>query len=262
MPTSSLAVRGVRLHAEHHAGDASAPTLVLVHAFGGSSRTWHGTVEALGGAMPAVALGLRGWGASEATETGYSVADMAADVGAAVEALRLERWALAGHSMGGKAALALAAARPAGLESLVLVAPAPPTPEPMDDAERERLRAAWGDASAAETTLEAVTACRPPRLVGAQFVADAVRASRPAWMAWLDAGSLEDVSALAGHVAVPTLVVAGAEDGALGPDVQARETVARIPGARLETVDHAGHFIPLDAPERLASLIRAHVLGS
>lgn len=258
MPTSSLAVR---LHAEHHAGDVAAPTLVLVHAFGGSSRTWHGTVAALGGACPAVALDLRGWGASESTDTGYAVADMAADIGAAVAALGLERWVLVGHSMGGKAALALAAEQPAGLEALVLVAPSPPGPEPMDDAERERLRAAWPHAEAAETTLEKVTACPPPRLAGAQFVADAVRASRPAWMAWLDAGSREDVSALAGQIAVPTLVVAGAEDGALGPDVQARETVARIPGARLETVEHAGHFVPLDAPDRLAGLLLAHALG-
>ncbi len=260
MLPSTVSVNGIRLHLEHHDGDAAAPTLVLVHAFGGSSRTWHGTVEALDGAVPAVALDLRGWGASESTDTGYTVSDMAADVGAAVDVLGLERWTLVGHSMGGKAALALAAGRPAGLEALVLIAPSPPTPEPMDDAERARLRSAWGDAAAAKVTLEKVTACAPPLLAREQFAADAARASRAAWMAWLDAGSREDVSELAGRIAVPTLVVAGADDGALGPDVQARETVARIPGARLEMVERAGHFVPIDAPERLAGLIRAYLL--
>ncbi len=260
MLLSTVPANGVRLHVEHHAGAAGAPALVFAHAFGGSSRTWHGVATAVGGAAPCAIPGLRGWGASEATETGYAVADMADDLAALVAALGLERWALVGHSMGGKAALALAARRPAGLEALVLVAPSPPTPEPMDDAERDRLRAAWGDAAAAETTLGKVTACRPPLLAREQFVADAVRASRAAWMAWLDSGSREDVSEMAGEIAVPALVVAGAEDGALGPDVQARETVARIPGARLETVAHAGHFIPLDAPAELAGLILAHVL--
>ncbi len=260
MLLSTASVNGVRLHVEHHAGAADAPTLVFAHAFGGSSRTWHSVAEALGGAAPSAIPDLRGWGASEETEAGYTVADTADDLAALVAALEIGRWALVGHSMGGKAALALAARRPAGLEALVLVAPSPPTPEPMGGAERARLRAAWGDAAAAEVTLEKVTACRPPLLAREQFVADAVRASRAAWMAWLDAGSREDVSELASRIAVPTLVVAGADDGALGPDVQARETVARIPGARLETVEHAGHFVPLDAPERLASLIRAHVL--
>ena len=259
MLLSTVPANGVRLHVEHHAGDSAAPTLVFAHAFGASSRTWHRVAEALAGAAPCAMPDLRGWGASEATDAGYAVADMADDLEALVAALRLERWALVGHSMGGKAATALAARRPAGLEALVLVAPSPPTPEPMDDAERARLRSAWGDPEAAEVTLSKVTACPPPPVPHEQFVADAVRASRAAWMAWLDAGSREDVSDLAGQIAVPTLVVAGADDGALGPDVQARETVARIPGARLETLPHAGHFVPLDAPARLAELIAGHV---
>ena len=35
-----------------------------------------------------------------------------------------------------------------------------------------------------------------------------------------------------------------------------------VPGARLETVRRAGHFVPLDAPADLAALLRAHVLGA
>lgn len=251
----------VRLHVERTPGAASAPTLVLAHAFGASSRTWRATVEALGGALPTVAVDLRGWGASEATETGYAVADMADDLAGAVAALGLERWVLAGHSMSGKAAVALAARRPAGLEGLVLVAPSPPTPEPMSDANRQALRDAWGDRAACERIVRTVTA-QP--LSGDAFeaaVADHLRASETAWTAWTDSGSREDVSSLAAGVRVPTLVVAGSDDESLGAPVQRETTVRLVPGARLETVEGAGHFVPLDAPEAVARLVRAHVLG-
>ena len=245
------------LHVETRAGEGVA--LVFVHAFGASARTWHGVADALGGAFPCVMPDLRGWGGSGAPTAGQTVAAMADDV----EALAgpLGRWALVGHSMGGKVALALAARRPAGLTHLVLVAPSPPGPEPMGDADRERLRAAWGRRAACERIVRDVTARPLPREAFEAAVADHLRASRTAWTAWLDGGSREDLAADAARVAVPTLIVAGSADVALGADVQARETVARIDGARLVTVPHAGHFVPLDAPEALAGLVRTHVAG-
>lgn len=251
------------LHTERTPGDDAAPTLVLAHAFGGSSRTWRRTVEALGGALPTVAVDLRGWGASAPGDEpgGFTVADMADSLARVVSDLGLDYWALAAHSMSGKAAVALAARRPAGLVALALVAPSPPTPEPMADAARARLRAAWGDRADAERIVRSVVV-RP--LAPEAFetaVTDHLRASHAAWTAWLDAGSREDVSALAAYVDVPTLVVAGSDDAALGADVQRATTLRLVPGARLATVDRAGHFVPLDAPRELAALVRAHVLG-
>ena len=253
------------LHTESTPGADAAPTLVLAHAFGGSSRTWRGTVEALQRAMPTVAVDLRGWGASLSpgeAPGGFAVADMADSLAGVVADLGLTRWALVGHSMSGKAAVALAARRPSGLTHLVLVAPSPATPEPMADADRARLRDAWGSRADAERIVRAVTV-RP--LAAEMFeaaVEDHLRASHAAWTAWLDAGSREDVSELAAQVSVPTLVVAGSDDAALGEDVQRATTLRLVPGARLETVRRAGHFVPLDAPADLAALLRAHVLGA
>ena len=257
------------LYTERTPGAESAPTLVLAHAFGGSSRTWRGTVEALGGSMPTVAVDLCGWGASappdrgaDEASGGFSVADMADSLARVASDLGLTRWALVGHSMSGKAAVALAARRPAGLLALVLVAPSPPTPEPMTDADRARLRAAWGDRAEAERIVRSVVVRPLAPEVFETAVEDHLRASHAAWTAWLDAGSREDVSALAAQVAVPTLVVAGSDDAALGEDVQRATTLRLVPGARLETVRRAGHFVPLDAPADLAALLRAHVLRS
>lgn len=52
-----------------------------------------------------VAMDLRGFGASDAPWAGYRYDDLSADVAAVVNALRLERFALLGFSMGGAVAL-------------------------------------------------------------------------------------------------------------------------------------------------------------
>jgi len=52
----------------------------------------------------------------------------------------------------------------------------------------------------------------------------------------------------------PTLVVAAAEDQLRSPE-EARELAEGIPGARLATIPKAGHLIPLEQPQALASAI-------
>ena len=60
------------------------------------------------------------------------------------------------------------------------------------------------------------------------------------------------------RVASPTLVVAGAQDG-LVPPVYAQTFAAEIPGARLEVIDGAAHWLPYEKPAELAELVRAFI---
>ena len=57
-----------------------------------------------------------------------------------------------------------------------------------------------------------------------------------------------------GEVAVPTLVVVGTEDVEDIPAI-ARKLAAEIPGARLETIDGAGHLPSLERPDELNRLL-------
>jgi pimeloyl-ACP methyl ester carboxylesterase len=75
-----------------------------------------------------VAYDHRGWGESDKPETGYSIQELANDAGGFNPSAGTDPFVLIGHSMGGKVAQRLAAKRPEGLEALILVAPAPPTP--------------------------------------------------------------------------------------------------------------------------------------
>jgi pimeloyl-ACP methyl ester carboxylesterase len=62
------------------------------------------------------------------------------------------------------------------------------------------------------------------------------------------------------RVASPTLVVAGADDG-LVPLAHAQTYAAEIPGARLEVVEHAAHWLPLEVPDVFAALVRDFLAG-
>jgi pimeloyl-ACP methyl ester carboxylesterase len=103
-------------------GGAGEPALVFLHYWGGSARTWQRVIDRLGGRARRVALDQRGWGGSVATDGRYDLAAMADDVEGVVRAFDLRRYALVGHSMGGKVAQIVAARRPSGLADLVLVA--------------------------------------------------------------------------------------------------------------------------------------------
>ncbi len=254
MEAQKIMVDGVTLNVRRQG--QGARTLLFLHYFGGSGRTWEPVMARLSEDFSCCAPDGRGWGDSDAPPTGYTVDDMADDVLRLAAALGLRRYALVGHSMGGKTSLAVAARRPPGLETLLLVAPSPPSPEPMDDAERARLRDGWGRSDAAEETLAKITAHPLPAPLAGLAVADTLRASRVAWNAWLDGGSREDIQARMEQIAVSTHILAGAADKSLTPDLLRREVQSYIAGATLAAVPQAAHLLPLEAPDAVAAFIR------
>lgn len=238
-----------------------APALVFLHYFGGSSRAWTKVIERLSNEHRCIAPDLRGFGDSDAPVADYKLSDSAGDVAALIEALQLERYILVGHSMGGKIALSFAAKQPRGLESLILVAPSPPTPEPIPEDERARLLATHGERRAAEETLRKITAHPLPADLFETVIEDNLRSSKQAWRAWLEDESRADISASVPDIAVPTLIVSGAADQAIPTMLLEREVVPRIKRARITVVPDAGHLLPLEVPQLLAELIRAQTLS-
>ena len=232
---------------------AGEPAFVFLHYFGGSHRSWSEVVARLP-AGRCITPDLRGFGDSEASD-GYSVDDHADDVAALVDEMGLGNYVLVGHSMGGKIALALAARRPKELQRLVLIAPSPPTPEPIPDEERTRLLKGYGDRRAAEATFRAITALPISPALRERVLQDNLRTSRAAWRAWLECGSREDISARMSDIEVPVVVLAGECDEGMTPDLLQREVVERIGGARMRVVRGAGHLLPLEAPQEIVQAL-------
>ncbi|HEU4701514.1 MAG TPA: alpha/beta fold hydrolase, partial [Conexibacter sp.] len=115
------------------------PTIVLLHGFTQTGRSWEPTIAALGERYRALAPDIRGHGAAAGARP-VSFAGVHADV----LALAPARFALAGYSMGGRVALALALAAPDRISRLALIGASPG----LSDAAARRARRAADEALA------------------------------------------------------------------------------------------------------------------
>jgi pimeloyl-ACP methyl ester carboxylesterase len=189
----------------------------------------------------------------------YNVHAVAQVVAALAEGLQPDHYVLVGHSMGGKLALACAAESPPGLAGLVLVAPSPPSPEPMDEGERNHLLATHGDRAAAEQTLRTITRRPIPAEDVEVCIADNLLTSPEAWRWWLAQGSREDITPQARQVACPVLVLGGSDDPVIAPSVIAGDIMPWLADASHIEVEGAGHLLPLEAVQEVGDAIRTFV---
>ena len=110
-----------RLHVDD-GGSGEALPVVFVHAFGGSLVHWADQLAHLRPGRRAIGFDLRGHGRSDATVgPDDTIEDLAGDIGAVVDGLRLGRVVLVGHSIGGAAAVAYAGKRPQRVAGMLLV---------------------------------------------------------------------------------------------------------------------------------------------
>ena len=98
--------------------------VVLVHSLAGTSAHWARQLEHLRATRRALALDLRGHGASDPPRNGdFSLKALADDIAAVVDARGIQRLVLVGHSLGGGAALSYAGAHPDRVAALLLLDP-------------------------------------------------------------------------------------------------------------------------------------------
>lgn len=115
IPGPSGSLRLAELH-------ASAPmAVVFVHGLGGSLDHWGALLSKFGPGLRGVALDLPGHGESDGVS--FTVPDLAAAIGAVVDALSLRRFVLVGHSLGAAAAIEYAAGNGPRVAGLFLVDP-------------------------------------------------------------------------------------------------------------------------------------------
>lgn len=241
-------------------------TAFCLHALGSSSEEFAALRARLSGTLDLVGIDLPGFGSSSAV-TGTTVEEMAVLVERAIGTSGATEWALVGHSMGGKVASVVAGRTMSGanglfgLRAVVLLAASPLSPEPMDE-ERRASMLAWaadheiGPDEAAEF-VDANTADRLAPEPYAMAVHDVQRADPGAWTAWLNRGSREDWSDTVAPSPVPALVLAGAEDGDLGPDAQRELNLPHWPRGEFDVVPGAAHLLPWEQPDAVADRIRS-----
>ena len=229
----------------------SEPTALLLHGFGGSGRVWARVQARL--AIESIAPDLPGFGGAPA----LADPDVAAYADFVTEQLSaLDRpVVLVGASMGGKIALATAARRPDLVDALVLCAPSPPTPEPIDPDQRRRQLCAWGDPDAGRGSI-GDTLAKPvtPELFDI-LLADWLAVDEGAWRWWWEAGSRETIDV--SGVNTPTVILGGDADERLGAEAQRRLTLPHLVHARVRSLAGAGHLLPVDDPAAVADAVMA-----
>lgn len=254
---------------ENATAPGGAPvTLYLLHALGASAGSFDRLTERLDGRVRVEGIDLPGFG-SLADAPDSSLETTVAHVVDHLARHARGRWMLGGHSMGGKIAALVASAvlrgeAPlAGLAGMVLMAPSPPRPEPMDEERRERMLEWVRDGAISQqdatTFLDQNTAEPLDDAAHRDALADLQRTSPAAWSAWLETGSRADASADVGTLDLPVLVLAGTDDADLGAAAQPGLLASVYPRARFVSLDDTGHLIPLERTAEAAEAIAAFV---
>jgi len=112
-------VNGIEVAYERRGGGAP---LVLIHGYPLDHTIWDPVATLLENDFDLILPDLRGFGQSGAIRTKYLLTDMAADLAALLDLLKIKTAVIAGHSMGGYVALAFARCYPSRLRGLGLVA--------------------------------------------------------------------------------------------------------------------------------------------
>jgi pimeloyl-ACP methyl ester carboxylesterase len=118
MPTVDLTT-GVNLYYETH---GSGEPLVFVPSTAFSGEVWKPSQMPLARSMNIIFHDPRGCGRSVATQSVYTIEQMALDIVALMDHLKLASAHLIGHSMGGRIALALTENFPGRVKSLIMAA--------------------------------------------------------------------------------------------------------------------------------------------
>lgn len=273
-PTSRhVDVEGVAIHAVRSGADPAATErrpVVLLHGFTGCSESLSAIAERLGAARPVLAIDLVGHGRSDAPAdvASYRMERCIAQVRGVWDAFGVEQPHLLGYSMGGRAALSLAAADPRAVRSLLLVGASAGLADPGARAERVRADEALADRIEREGVAAFVDRWMALPLFASQARLGAAAlararaqrlANRPVGLAnslrGMGTGAQPPVHDLLAAVDRPVCLVVGEEDAKFGAIAHA--LAGRLPEAELQPIAAAGHAAHLENPDAFARVAEA-----
>lgn len=236
-------------------GDTNGKPLLLIHGYTDNSRSWSLVAPYLVN-RHVYAIDLRGHGRSSAPLCCYAYTDLANDVYLFLNALKIEKIDVVGHSLGSITTQVLSAQYPEKVGKIVLVSSTVntgggpgtwlwdnvmPLAPPIDPNGKFMMDWYWNPNPVDETFI---------RLEREESAAVPIQV----WKGVLWGTTLGDLSKISQLIKAPAMVLWGDQDQLFDAGHQ-KALKAAFPEARYETFQGAGHNMFWEQPKRAADLI-------
>lgn len=244
----------IRLHYRED-GDPDGAPIVFANSLGTDLRLWDKIVPRLPQSLRIIRFDKRGHGLSDCPPGPYSMGALVRDAERLLDHLQVRDCVFVGLSIGGMIAQGLAVKRLDLIRGLVLSNTAAKIGQPQ----------MWHDRIAAvkEHGIEALADATMERWFSRAF---RETAELTAWRNMMTRqpaeGYMGCCAAIAGTdfytptsgLRLPTLGIAGSEDGSTPPDL-VRETVDLVPGSKFHLIRRAGHIPCVERPGEYADAL-------
>ena len=238
-------------------GDPDGASIVFANSLGTDFRLWDQVIPYLPDGLKILRFDKRGHGLSSCPAGDYQMADLIQDTVRLLEALEFRECLFVGLSIGGIIAQGLAASHPHLLRAMVISNTAARIGTPEMWQQRIDTLRTGGIEALADNIMQ-------------RWFSQSFRHHRAlevaAWRNMLTRTPLEgyigcsaaiaatDFSESSTGLSLPTLAIAGSEDGSTPPDV-VRATAELITGSRFELIDNAGHLPCVEQPATYARIL-------
>lgn len=254
----------IELYYEIH-GDGKP--LVLISGLGYSCWQWHKMVPLLAEKFMVITFDNRGVGQSDKPAGLYTAAMLAADTAGLLDALGVEQAVIAGHSMGGFVAQALALEFPHKVEKLILCSTnfGGPRHVPVTQEAMKVLTDVSSDALTRFRNGLAVSTApgwaeKNPQMIEEWIrwrVANPIEPAHYQSQMAIGLGLIPEAAAFENKLPrlnVPALILTGVHDKVV-PPANADLLAQKISGSRVVIFPDAGHFFPIEIAEVASQVI-------
>jgi len=248
-----------------HVGEG--PPVVLLHGIGGNRTNWHGQLRALAPDFTGVAWDARGYGLSGDYAGPLAFEDFADDLARLLDHLGVETAHLVGLSMGARILMEFHRHHAARFASLVLCDCFPSfdasmTPEKRAEFLQLRQKPLLEGQTFADLAPALVRSLVGPAAgptVVAALTESILGLRKDSYLKTLAATQGYDRAAELENIAVPTMLIFGADDRLTPPSI-GHAMADRIAGAELVVIEGAGHLVNLEKPEQFNETLRRFLL--
>lgn len=245
---------GLALHWRED-GDPKGAPVVFANSLGTDLRLWDAVVERLPKSLRLIRYDKRGHGLSGCPDAPYAMGALVGDVEALLDHLDVRDCVFVGLSIGGMIAQGLAVKRMDQVRAMVISNTAAKIGTHQTWADRIATVDAGGIDAIADTVMNVWFSkdfqAKPELQIWRNML---TRTPKVGYMGCCAAIAGTDFYTTTASLTLPTMAIAGSEDGSTPPDL-VRETADLVKGSRFELVRGAGHLPCVENPEAYAALL-------